>query len=310
MKKVKDFKEGDRLEVNLLVTSLVRGITNTGSPYLTLTLQDSSKSIDAKLWDVKPEIEKELQTGKVFTFTIEINTYRNNLQGKIISVLPVDQNSLDLTEYIVASPIPKDDLRDLINESVKTISNKNLQMLVTSLLKHYDDAFYEYPAASKIHHNFYRGLATHTYGMVKLADCVSKIYSSIDRDYLISGAIIHDLGKIEEITSPFVSEYTTKGKLLGHISILDSVLYEVGNDLKLLDSEELLILRHMVLSHHGELEFGSPVRPKTLEAEVLSFIDNLDAKINIIDKALADVKEGEFSSKVFSLDDRTFYKHK
>lgn len=310
MKKVKDFKEGDRIETNLLVTGVVRGITNTGSPYLTLSLQDSTKSIDAKLWDVKADIEKEIETGKVFNFTLEINTYRNNLQAKVISVLPVDQNTLDLTEYIVASPVSKEELRDVVNDAVKSIGNKNLAMIVTALLKHYDDAFYEYPAASKIHHNFYRGLATHTYGMIKLANCISDVYSTIDRDYLIAGTIIHDLGKIEEITSPYISEYTTKGKLLGHISILDAVMLEIGNDLKLQDSEELLILRHMVLSHHGELEFGSPIRPRTLEAEVLSFIDNLDAKINILDKALVDVKEGEFSQKVHALDERTFYKHK
>lgn len=310
MKKVKEFVEGDRVETNLLVTNVTRGITNSGAPYLSLTLQDSSKSIDSKMWDVKPEMEKIIQTGKVFTFEMEINTYRGNLQGKILNVYPVADTDVDMSEFVSSSPISKDELRNTINSAVNSISNKNIAMIVTSLLKYYDADVFEYPAASKIHHNFVGGLATHTSGMVKLANALCDIYPQVNRDYLVGGAIIHDLGKIEELTSPVVTEYSTEGKLLGHISILDAKLLEVGKELKLEDSEELLLLRHMVLSHHGELEFGSPIRPETIEAEMLSFIDNIDAKVNILDKALDEIKVGEFTSKIFALDNRVFYKHK
>lgn len=310
MKKVKEFVEGDRVETNLLVTNVTRGITNSGAPYLSLTLQDSSKSIDSKMWDVKPEMEKIIQTGKVFAFEMEINTYRGNLQGKILNVYPVADTDVDMSEFVSSSPISKDELRNTINSAVNSISNKNIAMIVTSLLKYYDADVFEYPAASKIHHNFVGGLATHTSGMVKLANALCDIYPQVNRDYLVGGAIIHDLGKIEELTSPVVTEYSTEGKLLGHISILDAKLLEVGKELKLEDSEELLLLRHMVLSHHGELEFGSPIRPETIEAEMLSFIDNIDAKVNILDKALDEIKVGEFTSKIFALDNRVFYKHK
>lgn len=310
MKQVKDFKEGERVETNLLVASLVKGVTNSGSPYLSLTLQDATKAIESKLWDVKPEIEKVLQVGKVFAFEMEINTYRGNLQGKILNILPVDEATIDMNDYVSSSPISKDELRDTINSAVNTIKNQNIAMIVTALLKYYDSAVFEYPAASKIHHNFVGGLATHTCGMIKLANALCDLYPGVNRDYLVAGAILHDLGKIEELTSPVVTEYSTSGKLLGHISILDANLYDVAKELKLDETEELTLLRHMVLSHHGELEFGSPIRPLTLEAEMLSFIDNIDAKINIIEKALVDVKEGEFSQKLFALDNRAFYKHK
>ncbi len=309
-KKVKDFVEGDHLNVDLLISNLVKGVTNNGAPYLTLTLQDATKAIDAKFWDVKSEIEKELQVGKVYNFDIEINLYRNSLQAKVIKVFPISQNEINMEDFIFNSPIAKDELRENISKAVNQIRNEKIAKIVNALLNHYDNALYEYPAASKIHHNYIGGLATHTCGMIKVGNAIADIYPSINRDYLLAGIIIHDLGKIEEFTSPIVTEYSLEGKLLGHISILDARILEIGKELKLEDSEELLILRHMVLSHHGKQEFGSPVLPETLEAEILTHIDNIDAKINIIEKAFEDIKEGEFTGKIFAMDNRVFYKHK
>ncbi|MBR0461471.1 MAG: HD domain-containing protein [Erysipelotrichaceae bacterium] len=310
IKKVKDFKEGDHVNVNLLISSLTRGITNSGAPYLTLTLQDSTKSIDAKLWDVKSEVEKELQVGKVFNFDLEINLYRNNLQAKVIKVFPLNQAELDMSDYIFNSPIPKDDLRNSIAEGINQINNEKIAMIVNGLLNYYENDVYEYPAAARIHHNFIGGLATHIAGMLKVGCALCEIYPSISKDYLLAGIILHDLGKIEELTSPVVTEYSVSGRLLGHISIMDARILEVAKELKLDESEEVMLLRHMVLSHHGKYEFGSPILPETLEAELLTYIDNIDAKIAIIDKALAEVKEGEFTPKLFAMDNRTFYRHK
>ena len=307
---VKDFKDGDHVNTNLLVSSLTKGVTNSGAPYLSLTLQDNSKAIDAKMWDVKSEIEKILCTGKVFNFDLEINMYRNNLQAKVIKVLPMSQNDIDMLDYVSASPIPKDVLRNNIGDGVNQIKNDNISRIVTAMLNYYDNDIYIYPAASKIHHNFIGGLATHTSGMIKLALAISEIYPTVNKDYLIAGVILHDLGKIEEFVSPFVSEYSTSGKLLGHISIMDARLLEIGKELKLEDSEELMVLRHMILSHHGQHEYGSPILPETLEAELLTYIDNIDAKVEIINKALADVKPGEFSQRIFAMDNRSFYKVK
>ncbi len=307
---VKDFKDGDHVNTNLLVSSLTKGVTNSGAPYLSLILQDSSKSIDAKMWDVKSEIEKLLSAGKVFNFELEINMYRNNLQAKVIKVFPLSQSDINMLDYVSASPIPKDVLRSNIGDGVNQIKNDNISRIVTAMLNYYDNDIYTYPAASKIHHNFIGGLATHTSGMIKLAMAIAEIYPTVNKDYLLAGVILHDLGKIEEFVSPFVTEYSTTGKLLGHISIMDARLLEIGKELKLEDSEELLVLRHMILSHHGQYEYGSPILPETLEAELLTYIDNIDAKVEIINKALADVKPGEFSPRVFAMDNRSFYKVK
>ena len=308
--RVIDLKEGDRLNIRLLVFGLTKGVTNSGAPYLSLVLQDCTKQIEAKLWDVKPEVEKELVVGRVFDFEMEINRYRGVLQAKVIRVLPINQAEIDINAYLSQSSISKEVLHKNIEDGVNSINNTNLALLVNALLNYYGNDFYDYPAASKIHHNFIGGLATHVSGMLKLAYAIAEIYPLVNRDYLVAGVIVHDLGKIEELTSPIVTEYSTTGKLLGHISILDARLLEVAKQLHLEDSEELLILRHMVLAHHGQYEYGSPVLPETVEAEMLTFVDNIDARINIMDKALADIKPGEFTQKVFALDNRCFYKHK
>ena len=309
-RQVKDFKEGERINAQLLISQLVRGTTNSGSPYLSLVLQDCSKSIEAKLWDVRPELEKQLEVGKVYEFDIEVIKYKNNLQAKVLKVLPLPQADIDMELFVFKSPVSKDVLRNNIQEGISMINNENIAKIVSGALNYYAGNVYEYPAAAKIHHNFIGGLATHTSGMIRIAVALCSIYPEIDRDYLLAGVIIHDLGKIEELTSPVVTEYTKEGKLLGHISIMDARLLQIGKDLGLEDSEELLILRHMVLSHHGQYEYGSPVRPETLEAEILNLVDNIDARINTISKALEEVKEGEFTTKIFALENRVFYKHK
>ncbi len=309
-KKVKDFTEGERVSTPLLISSLVRGTTNSGNPYLSLVLQDSTKAIEAKLWDVKPELEKQLEVGKVYDFDVEVIKYKNNLQAKVLKVLPLPQSEIDMDDFVFRSPVSKETLRANIQEGINLIGNENIAKIVSSCLNYYNNSVYDYPAPAKIHHNFIGGLATHTSGMIKVAAALCTIYPSLNRDYLIAGVIIHDLGKIEELTSPVVTEYTKQGKLLGHISIMDARLLQIGKDLGLEDSEELLLLRHMVLSHHGQLEYGSPVRPETMEAEMLNLIDNIDARINTIDKALDEVKEGEFTQKIFALENRVFYKHK
>lgn len=308
-KQVKDFNEGEHIDIALLISHLVKGTTNSGAPYLSLTLQDSSKAIEAKLWDVKPELSSQLEVGKVYDFSLEIIKYKNNLQAKVLKVMPVSQSGINMEDFIFKSPVSKDELRNTIQDGINQIKNENIARIVSSMLNYYSNDVYEYPAASKIHHNFIGGLATHTSGMLKIGLALCDIYPNINKDYLIAGIILHDLGKIEELSSPVVTEYSAKGKLLGHISIMDARLSQIGQELKLDESQELIILRHMVLAHHGEMEFGSPVRPETLEAEVLSQIDNIDAKINIISKALDEIKPGEFTQKIFAMDNRSFYKY-
>lgn len=306
--KLKDVKLNDRFDGKLLVTSVTQGTTTSGETYLTIIVQDDTKQLSCKLWSAKKELIPMIKPGVLFEFIIEINSYKNNMQGKIISIVPTTQDDID--NYVVSSPISKDELSNYISECVNTIKNDTLAKVVCALLKHYGNDFYEYQAASKIHHAYVGGLATHTYEMLKLGRAVCDIFKEVNYDYLISGIIIHDLGKIEEYIKPTVGDFSMKGKLLGHISILDAEILDAARDLKCEDSEEVLVLRHMILSHHGKREFGSPVLPSTMESVVLNLIDDLDSKINLVSKELDNINEGEFTGKVFALNETCLYKHK
>jgi 3'-5' exoribonuclease len=170
------------------------------------------------------------------------------------------------------------------------------------------EKFFQYPAASKIHHGYMGGLAEHTLGMAAVAEDICSLYPQLNRDLLIAGVLVHDLGKTAELGGLIQSEYSEEGKLCGHISIGHAWLVEVADEKGLATAEETLLLRHMILSHHGKLEYGSPMTPEIPEAEVLSLIDNLDARLNTLKTALEGVKPGQWTSRIFALENRQFYK--
>ena len=174
------------------------------------------------------------------------------------------------------------------------------------MINKFGDKLYSYPAAVSIHHEYSSGLLMHSISMADLANYLCPVYDC-DHDLMITGCLLHDMGKIIELEGPIVYKYSTEGKLLGHISIMAAELRKAADELKI-KSEIPLLLEHMVLSHHGQQEFGSPVMPYTKEALLLSLIDNLDSKMVVVNKAVADVEPGNFSNKVFSLDNRSFYK--
>ena len=172
----------------------------------------------------------------------------------------------------------------------------------------FGESIFTYPAAVSIHHEYSSGLLMHSITMADLADYLCPIYDC-DHDLMITGCLLHDLGKIIELEGPIVYKYSLEGKLLGHISIMCAEIRKAAEELKI-TSEVPLLLEHMVLSHHGQQEFGSPVMPLTKEGLLLSLIDNLDSKMVVVNKAISDVEPGNFSNKVFSLDNRAFYKPK
>lgn len=310
IKPVKDFKDGDSLVQPLLVTQLVKGVTSNGAPYLSMTLQDNSASIEAKMWDVKEEILNQAESGKVYEFRFDVLKYRTALQLRINEMHVMNQEDINIRDYVISAPIPLELLKSKIHDAVYSIENPIYRSILMKLFTEYQNEFFDYPAASKNHHNFIGGLAMHVTGMVDVANDICQLYPFLNRDLLISGVLIHDIGKITELSGSVATEYTLQGKLLGHISIMQAKLYDLAKELGYEESEEVTLLRHMVLSHHGKLEFGSPVMPMLMEAEVLSLIDNLDARLNTLSNALAQTEEGQFTSRLFALENRAFYKPK
>lgn len=309
MKYINEFKEGERVNLELLVTNVSKGVSNAGAPYLSLTLQDRSGTIEAKKWDTNEEEIDICQIGQVIGLVGDIIEYRGSLQMKVLGISRLDQKAIDYTKFCLPSPIPQQELIRKLNAYINSIKNEDAQKIVKMIVDNHYDAFISYPAASKNHHEFASGLLYHTISMCDLADILSTYYNNVDHDLLIAGVILHDIGKTIELSGPIATKYTLEGKLIGHISIMVSEIRAASERLNI-HSEVGILLQHMILSHHGEKDFGSPVPPLTREAFLLHVIDDLDAKMTIIDKALDGVNPGEFSLRVMSMDGRAFYNPK
>lgn len=306
--KIKDLKERDHLSQPLLVVGLTKGVSNNGNAYMSINLQDNTGSIEGKLWDVSDELNTKLKPGHIVEIKGDVIKYKNNLQLKLQSVEIKNIKNYQLSDFIMTSSISKEELKEKINEYIESIQDTILHCVVKEVIESVSSDFFVYPAAAKNHHEFVGGLASHTLEMCQTADKLIEQYPTINRDLLISGILVHDVCKIEEYVSPIVVEYSTMGKLLGHISMAQAKVYEIATKLNVADSEQVTLLRHMILSHHGEYEYGSPVLPLILEAELLNMIDNISARIYMFEKNTNLVEPGEFTTRVFSLEGRSVYK--
>lgn len=299
---------GEQVDLFLLIKSATKGIASNGKPFLTLILQDRSGDIEAKLWDTSDEQVKIYQPETIIRVAGEVHNYRGRMQLKIRQVRPASpQDGIRVSDLLETAPIGKDEISSKVTQYIFEMKNPNIQRVTRHLLKKYLDRFLEYPAATKNHHEFVSGLGYHVVSMLDLARSISELYPSLDRDLLYSGIILHDLGKVIELSGPVSASYTVEGNLLGHITIIVNEIAKAAEELGI-HGEEIVVLQHLVLSHHGKLEWGSPKQPMIKEAEILHLIDNLDAKMNMLDRAMKRVKPGEFSERIFALDNRSFYK--
>ena len=307
MKLIKELEEGDRLIVQALIGSVSQGTNKSGSLYLNVELRDSSGSISSKKWEVEDEDKDVFISGNIAEVMLEVIRYNDSLQGKILKAKLLKSEEVDVTRFIKAPPIPKEELIERFNKIVNSIKDKDCKAILDYFIKKFGQKIYDAPAASSVHHEFGSGLLMHSVSLAEHADYFSKYYKDINRDLIVTGALIHDFGKMIELVGPAVYKYSTEGKLLGHISIMCGELRIAAKELNI-ESEVPLLLEHIVLSHHGQLEFGSPVLPLTREALLISMIDNLDSKMLVLDKAYEYVERGEFTQKIYSLDGRSFYK--
>lgn len=306
---ISNFNDGMHIKGQFLVSNSGKSVTNNGLFYYTIELRDSSGTISAKKWDVLPEDENILVVGNVIEVEGEVVKYRENLQLKVLKVKPVELDDIDYDVLLAKPPVPKEELIKRFNDYVESIKNEDCHRILKYFIDKFGEKINNYPAGVSVHHEYSSGLLMHVTSMAELGDYLAKKYAPVDRDLLITAILLHDLGKTIELEGPVVFHYSTEGKLLGHISIMVGELRIAAKELNI-NSEVPLLLEHMVLSHHNEPEFGSPVSPLTKEALLLTLIDNLDSKMAIVDKALSTVNDGEFTQKIYPLDNRTFYKPK
>ncbi|MDR1697869.1 MAG: HD domain-containing protein [Erysipelotrichaceae bacterium] len=292
--------------VPFLIKEVDNKLTTAGKPYQSLKIVDvSKKAMDAVVWN--HDFVNLLTANNVVLLSGKLSEYKGVPQLSIDFVMQGDISSIDL--FIEVAPVKKEALISEFEVFINQIKNQDIKRIVTAFVNKYQIKIYEYPAGKAIHHDYRYGLLHHTVLMCRLGAFIAKEYPGVNQDLLMAGIIIHDLMKVEELSDATNPEYTKAGKLIGHISLGAMELKTLADELKI-EGEVPLLLEHMLLSHHGELDFGSPVLPLTLEALILSQIDLIDSRINIVTKALKDTEPGEFTQKVFALDGRSFYKPK
>lgn len=310
MVKINEFEEHMKLQQPLLVKDVKNGTTSKGSPYLSLILQDNTGTIDGKYWDVKENEQALVQAGKILKFNFEVLLYKDKLQLRMNHVEEISEDEYNLEDFVISSDHSEVERRSLTQSLIDSIQNDVYRKLVIGMLSYVGDKFFTFPAASKIHHGWKGGLSDHSLSMATLADELCKHYPQLDRDLLVSAALIHDVGKTAELSGPVTTEYTLEGKLEGHISLANAWLSEVSEKLGVQEREETVLMHHMILSHHGKMEYGSPVAPMIIEAEALYLIDNMDARLTSLKMALDAIKQGTWTSRMFQFENRQFYKHK
>ena len=307
MKKFVDMKIGEDVEFYALVEASQKRFTPNKSAYYSLTLSDGDSSIDARVWDVNLVEKNEVLPGSVFLYNAHINEYAGKAQFVISSIKTVSEDEIKTMKFYRSAPISEEDLRKNIKTYIHKIENKVLKNLVVGLISKVSDDYFIYPAAMSMHHNYFNGLAYHIYCMLELASKYIEIYPGMNSDLLYAGVLLHDIGKTKELTGPKTPLYTEEGNLLGHIVIGLQMLANEAAIQNVEHTEEYIALSHLIASHHGELEYGSPKEPGIMEAFALHFIDLADSKMAPISAEVLKTKKGTSSAPIASLSRKSIY---
>ncbi|AMO86867.1 3'-5' exoribonuclease [Solibacillus kalamii] len=308
MNGITKLQPGEQVDQYLLIKEAKKGVTTVGKPFMSLILQDRSGDIEAKLWDTNEEHENLYRAQVIVKVGGEIHDYRGKNQLRVKQIRPArEEEGVQISDLLPTSAVPKEQLFEELTQYFFQIQNPNISRITRNLTKKYQDQILIYPAATKNHHDYASGLLDHVVSMLKLSEAICDLYPTLNRDLLYAGVILHDIGKVIELSGPVGTMYTVEGNLLGHISIMVNEIGQAANELKI-EGEEVMLLKHLVLSHHGKEEWGSPKKPMIQEAEILHYIDNIDAKMNMLTRALDKTKPGEFTERLFPLDNRSFYK--
>ena len=279
-------------------------------PFIDMVLIDSTGQINGKLWDTGEELFNELELNILYYVNAKVGSYKSELQLNVNRIRPADpedQNEID--KFVPSAPMQSEQMLHEIYSYANRISSIEIRKLVTMLLDSKKEKLLYYPAAKSLHHAIRSGLLYHILRMLYVAEKLKEVYSEINLDLLYAGILIHDLAKIGELDSDVLgfSEYSKEGNLLGHIIMGVSEIETAGRELNT-SEEVVLLLKHMVVSHHYEPEYGSPRKPMFLEAELLHYIDLMDARVYDYENHMKTIEEGNLSEPIWSLDRRRLYK--
>ena len=301
-----------RVDGYCLVKSVEQKTSAKGDTYLDFTLGDATGEINGKLWRYNAAEHGEYKNNDIVKIRGTISQYNGADQLRIERIRTCsEQDNVHLEDLVRSSGYSSEQMFDALMEIASGFSDNDLKTLVTSILSDNRAALLYWPAAFKLHHALRGGLLMHTLSIVKLCEGVCGIYPFVDRELLLSGAILHDISKLQEfnVNETGIAEgYTIEGNLLGHLAMGATLIEEYAKRLGI-NRKTAMLVEHMVLSHHGEPEFGAAVRPMFIEAEILSEMDLLDSRIYEMREAVSAAAPNDFSSRVWALDNRKLFNH-
>ncbi|UNK17197.1 HD domain-containing protein [Paenibacillus sp. N3/727] len=288
----------------------------SGTPpkdYFDIVLSDSSGQVSAKYWDVTIQDKETFFPMQLVKIQGTVQSYRDQPQVKISKIRKArEDDGVSLTDFVRSAPIRPVDLLHTIKLTIHEITDHKIRNIVQFCVDRVEEKLMHYPAAKTYHHAYFAGLAYHIVRMLEIGDFVCKQRPFLNPDLLKAGIILHDIAKPEEMIAQMgiVTEYSNQGRLLGHIVMASNWIVEAAVTFNIpLDSEMVLGLQHLVLSHHNLGEWGSPVQPQTAEAVALHYIDMLDAKLQMVEDALDTTAETEpWTPMIRGLENKSIYR--
>lgn len=281
---IKGLKDKDSVDTLLLVKEKNLGVGKNGRPFMSVVLGDASGSIDGRLWDNVEALARGFESGDVIRVRGTVQIFQNRKQLVLHRLEKIDPTTVKVEDFIPQSGLKTEDLYVELMILARSIQNPSLNQLVVGTLEDPEikPKLMRAPAAKSIHHAWIGGLLEHILSMAKLLDGMAKHYPFLNRDLLIFGAIFHDLGKIWELSWDHGFSYTDRGRLIGHMEMACELIDQKASRILGFDQELRDACKHIVLSHHGKLEYGSPKRPKFLEAMIVAMVDDIDSKVSTI----------------------------
>ncbi len=288
MRYIEDLKDSERVVEHYLCKEKQSLKSKSGKTYYSLTLQDKTGTINAKVWDLNNDI-RNFEQSDFIKIDATVLTYQNVLQLKVVKIRKSEEGEYDPNDYIPTTTKNVDDLYNVLCEYIKNISNKYIKELLEKIFVEdavISKAIKTHSAAKTMHHGYLGGLIEHTVSVVETCDFLSGRYKFVNKDLVIAGAMLHDVGKIYELSSFPQNDYTDSGQLLGHIVICIELINDKSREIEGFPKDLSNLLKHSIVSHHGSLEYGSPKLPSTIEAFILHCADDMDAKIKMFEEHL------------------------
>lgn len=311
-KTINQLEAGKRIDGFYVIKSVDCKTTNSNNKkYLDFTLGDRTGEINAKLWECNDGEENAYSENMLVKVRGTVVSWQNSIQlklEKIREVLPED--NVNVEDFVPTAPFDAQYMYKEILNYISKVKNEDIKNIVVNIFEKGGEKLLTFPAAKRNHHSVRSGLLYHVMTMLRTGEKISEVYTFLNTDLIYGGVILHDMAKLEEMDASelgIVSDYTVEGQLLGHIiqgvKLVENAAAEVGAD-----KEAAMLLQHMILSHHYEPEYGSPVKPMFPEAEILHYLDIIDARMFDMKKASDEAKEGEFSDRIWALENRKVYK--